>query len=239
MTASPTLVYVIAHSATHTGKVGITGLNSSRIAQHEGQGWHLQRAVLLTSRQAAEQVERSVIRELRANGMSARLSADRMPQGGHTETVNLDEVSAADLWNRVMVAVDEVEAAADTSRVVLFLAIMDGYRVLVAGTDTPLGLSQGSPECALGKELAAAGWLVYAANTTAAAAEAALHGLRTWADTAATDVEAECADDWPVPLLRNKYVLKGPTAEELGQARIAVGVELHSVFTDALDENDH
>jgi hypothetical protein len=102
-----------------------------------------------------------------------------MPQGGHSETVNLDEVPAADLWNRVIMAVGEVEAEADTSRVVLFLAVRDGYPILVAGTDTPLGPSQGSPECALGEELAAEGWLVYAANTTGAASARRSPGTRS------------------------------------------------------------
>jgi hypothetical protein len=163
-----------------------------------------------------------------------------MPQRGHSETVNLDEVPAADLWNRVLVAAGEVEAQADTTRVVLFLAIMEGDRFLVVGTDTPFGPSQGSPECALGEELAAEGWLVYVANMTAAAAEGALRGLRQWADTAGViDSEALRTDEWPVPLLRNTYVLKGTADEVLSQARIAVGVLLNPIFADALDENDH
>ncbi|MGY0064009.1 hypothetical protein ACWY4P_47440 [Streptomyces sp. LZ34] len=98
--------------------------------------------------------------------------------------MNLDEVSAADLWDRVVAAAGEVQAQADMSRVVLFLARMDGARVLVVGTDEPLGPSKGSPECAVGEELAADGRLVYAANMTAAASDAALRGLGKWAATA-------------------------------------------------------
>ncbi|MGI5438078.1 hypothetical protein ACQEV4_11840 [Streptomyces shenzhenensis] len=238
MTAAPTHVYVVTHSATQVGKVGIADLDSARIAQHRSQGWHLYRAVLLPSREAARQVERSVFRQLKVDGVSARMPADRMPQGGQSETVNLDEVSAADLWDRVVAAAGEVQAQADMSRVVLFLARMDGARVLVVGTDEPLGPSQGSPECALGEELAADGWLVYAANMTAAASDAALRALREWAATAGV-IEAEMrAADWPVPLLRNRYVLKGPADEEFRRARIAVGVLFHPISADAPDEND-
>ncbi|GAA3147248.1 hypothetical protein GCM10010521_38090 [Streptomyces rameus] len=239
MTATPTHVYVVTHSATQVGKVGIAGLDSERIAQHRSHGWHLYRAVLLPSWEAARQVERSVFRQLKADGVSARMPADRMPQGGQSETVSLDEVPAAELWGRVVAAADEVQTQADMSRVVLFFARMDGARVLVVGTDEPLGPSQGSPECALGEELAAEGWLVYAANMTAAAAEAALRGLRKWADTAGViESEAMRTADWPVPLLRNRYVLKAPPDEEFGQARIALGVPLHPIFDAVADEDN-
>jgi hypothetical protein len=236
---TPTHVYVVTHSATQVGKVGIADVDSSRITQHRSQGWHLYRAVLLPSREAARQVERSVLRQLKVDGVSARMPADRMPQGGQSETVNLDEVSAADLWDRVIAATGEVQAQADKSRVVLFLARMDGARVLVVGTDEPLGPSKGSPESAGGEELSADGWLVYAANMTAAAAEAALRGLRKWAAAAGvTESEELRTADWPVPLLRNRYVLKGPVDEEFGQARIAVGVPLTLLPADAPDEAD-
>ncbi|OEJ22157.1 hypothetical protein AR457_40500 [Streptomyces agglomeratus] len=177
MTATPTHVYVVTHSATQIGKVGIAGFDSTRIAQHRSQGWHLYRAVLLPSRETARQVERSVLRQLRSDGVSARMPADRMPQGGQSETVNLDEVPPADLWDRVVAAAGEVQAQADMSRVVLFLARLNGTRLLAVGTDEPLGPSKGSPECAGGEELAADGWQVYAVNMTAAASEAALRGL--------------------------------------------------------------
>ncbi|MEU9214483.1 hypothetical protein AB0D27_43120 [Streptomyces sp. NPDC048415] len=239
MTVTPTHVYVVTHSATQVGKVGIAGLDSTRIAQHRSQGWRLYRAVLLPSREAARQVEQSVLRWLKADGVDARMPADRMPQGGQSETVNLDEVPAADLWDRVVAAARDVQAQADTTRVVLYLARMDGVRVLVVGTDEPLGRSKGSPECTAGEHLGADGWLVYAANMTAAEADAALRGLRRWAATAGvTESEAMRTADWPVPLIRNVYELKGLAGEEFGQARIAVGVSLYPIFDDDPDEND-
>ncbi|MEU6379562.1 hypothetical protein [Streptomyces sp. NPDC046909] len=218
MTATATHVYVVTHSATQVGKVGIADLDSSRIAQHRSKGWHLYRAVLLPSREPARQVERSVLRQLKADGVSAHMPAERMPQGGQSETVNLDEVSAAELWKRVVAAVGDVQAQADMSRVVLFLARMEGARVLVVGTDEPLGPSKGSPECAVGEELADGGWLVYAANMTAAESDTALRGLRRWAATAGvTESEAMRTAHWPVPLLRNTYMLNGPADEEFRQ----------------------
>ncbi|MFE7764162.1 hypothetical protein [Streptomyces sp. NPDC057438] len=121
---------------------------------------------------------------------------------------------------------------------VLSLARMDGARVLVVGTDQPLGPSKGSPECAAGEELADDGWLVCTANMTAAAADAALRDLRTWAAMAGvTEPEAMRTADWPVPLLRNTYMLNGPADEEFSQARIAAGVPLHPIFADAPDED--
>ncbi|MFE7212465.1 hypothetical protein ACFU93_21220 [Streptomyces sp. NPDC057611] len=239
MTSMATHVYVVTHSATHVGKVGIGDLDSARIDEHRRRGWHLYRAVLLPSRQAADQVERSVKAQLKADGVAARMPAERMPQGGHSETVDLDEVSAAELWDWVVAAAGEVQDQADLSRVVLFLARMDGARVLVVGTDEPLGPSKGSPECANGEVLAAEGWLVYSANMTAAASETALRGLRRWAATAgATQTEAMRTADWPVPLIRNVYMLKGPADEEFKQARIAVGVPLHPILDDDPDEDD-
>ncbi|QER90544.1 hypothetical protein [Streptomyces tendae] len=238
MIETPTHVYVVTHSATGVGKVGIAGLDSARIDQHRSQGWHLYRAVLLPSREAARQVERSVLRQLKIDGVNARMPADRMPQGGQSETVNLDEVSAADLWGRVVAAAGEVQTQADRSRVVLVLARMDGGRVLVVGTDQPLGASKGSPECGLGEELAEDGWLVYTANMTATVAEAALRGLRDWAAKAGVIDEAALREaGWPVPLLRNTYRLQGTVDEEFRQARIAVGVSLHPYPADGLDED--
>jgi hypothetical protein len=167
------------------------------------------------------------------------MPAHRRPQGGQSETVNLDEVPAAELWGRMLAAAGEVQAQADMSRVVLFLARRDGDRVLVVGTDEPLGPSKGSPECAVGEELAADGRLVYAANMTAAASDAALRGLRKWAATTGViEAEAMRAADWPVPLLRNTYVLKGTGDEEFRQARIAVGVPLPPISADAPDKGD-
>ncbi|WP_329027160.1 hypothetical protein [Streptomyces sp. NBC_00690] len=239
MTATPTHVYVLRHSATQVGKVGIAALNSTRIAQHQREEWNLYRAMLLPSREAARQVERSVLRRLKADGMDAHMPAARMPQGGQSETVNLDEVPEADLWDRVVTAAREVQAQADTTRVVLYLARMDGIPVLAAGTDKPLGRSKGSPECAVGKQLGAHGWLVYAANMTAAKADAALRGLRSWAATAGmTDLKSLRKVDWPTPLVRNVYPLKGPTDESFKQARIAVGVPLYPISEDDPDEND-
>ncbi|WP_225629570.1 hypothetical protein [Streptomyces werraensis] len=78
MIETPTHVYVVTHSATGVGKVGIAGLDSARIDQHRSQGWHLYRAVLLPSREAARQVERSVLRQLKIDGVNARMPADRM-----------------------------------------------------------------------------------------------------------------------------------------------------------------
>jgi hypothetical protein len=54
----------------------------------------------------------------------------------------------------------------------------------------------------------------------------------------AADHRALIADHWPVPLLRNTYVVKGSADEEFGQARMAVGVPLHRSSAEATDE-DH
>ncbi|WP_406113119.1 hypothetical protein [Kitasatospora purpeofusca] len=242
MTSTPTHVYVVTHSAFHAGKVGIADLDSVRIAQHRSHGWHLYRAVLLPSRNAAQQVERFVLQRLRAAGVSAHMPADRMPQGGQTETVNLDEVPAVKLWDLVVAAAGEVQDQVDASRVVLFLAhaSMHGFPVLIAGTDEPHGVSKGSPECSAAQELAAGGWLVYTANMSAAQADVAVRNLRTWSAKAeAVEASVLIAEHWPVPLLRSSmYILPSAADEGFGQARIAVGVPLHRLSADAADEDD-
>ncbi|MFF4795789.1 hypothetical protein ACFY2M_40260 [Streptomyces sp. NPDC001276] len=52
-----------------------------------------------------------------------------------------------------------------------------------------------------------------------------------------TAAEAMRAANWPVPLLRKTYMLKGSADEEFRQARIAVGVPLHPIFADVPDED--
>ncbi|WP_141743711.1 hypothetical protein [Streptomyces agglomeratus] len=46
------------------------------------------------------------------------------------------------------------------------------------------------------------------------------------------------AEDWPVPLLRNIYVLEGPADEQFSEARIALGTPLHLIFADEDDADD-
>ncbi|MFE5857819.1 hypothetical protein ACFQ61_31970 [Streptomyces sp. NPDC056500] len=53
-----------------------------------------------------------------------------------------------------------------------------------------------------------------------------------------TDLKPLRKADWPAPLVRNVYPLKGPTGEGFRQARLAVGVPLYRISDDDSDEND-
>ncbi|MCT9084829.1 hypothetical protein N4G65_51170, partial [Streptomyces fulvoviolaceus] len=81
--AGPSKVYVITHREWQAIKIGIgacTGY-TSRLIQHERQGWHLHQAREHATGAAAYDVEQAVLGRLYQAGLTPFLTSDIMPNG--------------------------------------------------------------------------------------------------------------------------------------------------------------
>ncbi|SCF73332.1 hypothetical protein GA0115254_114434 [Streptomyces sp. Ncost-T10-10d] len=100
--AGPSKVYVITHQEWKAVKIGIgacTGY-TSRLIQHERQGWQLHQARDYTTGAAAYDVEQAVLGRLHQAGLIPFLTSDIMPNGW-TETCSAARITAAEVWAMV------------------------------------------------------------------------------------------------------------------------------------------
>ncbi|MFD6751539.1 hypothetical protein, partial [Streptomyces anthocyanicus] len=100
--AGPSKVYVITHQEWMAVKIGIgacTGY-TSRLIQHQRQGWQLHEARDFTTGALAYDVEQAVLGRLRHAGLVPFLTSDVMPNGW-TETCSAARVTAAEVWAMV------------------------------------------------------------------------------------------------------------------------------------------
>lgn len=79
-------------------KIGITVIGAERIRQHQRHGWQLVCQLPCSTGEHAWRIEQGVLTLLRRSGIGPFLTAECMPQGGFTETVDVELVSAARLW---------------------------------------------------------------------------------------------------------------------------------------------
>jgi hypothetical protein len=92
----PAKIYLVLDKRNQTAKVGITSLASvnDRVADHERNGWKLVRQWNVASIQVAASVERAVLSWWRYEiGASTAKLKHEMPQGGWTETVDVQKVN--------------------------------------------------------------------------------------------------------------------------------------------------
>lgn len=96
-------VYVATHPVLRAHRVGMTDghAETDRLRVNERAGWQVVGLVHLATRAEARQVEASVLAELRVGGVPYGATAADMPQGGHTETVPADALSAVGLLRKV------------------------------------------------------------------------------------------------------------------------------------------
>lgn len=95
----PAKLYVITHREWNAVKVGIgacTGY-TSRLLQHERQGWELYRAGDYTTGAAAYDVEQAVLNRLRGAKLCPFLTKNVMPNGW-SETCSADRATADEVW---------------------------------------------------------------------------------------------------------------------------------------------
>jgi len=89
----PAFLYLVTHEHLDCVKVGI-GSSSSRITIHRRKGWELVKKWNFNKGEKAIRVESETLIHIRKSlGIKHYLSKEEMPQGGHTETFSLDQVS--------------------------------------------------------------------------------------------------------------------------------------------------
>lgn len=86
------ILYLVTHQALGAAKVGIGNTRGRRLKEHQAGGWEVH-AVVQVPGAIAETIEASVLGWWRTSlGLPPFLSAREMPQGGWTETVDLDAI---------------------------------------------------------------------------------------------------------------------------------------------------
>lgn len=99
----PGYVYLLEHEEMHAYKVGITNVDSNRLATFQLYGWRLLNLELFPVGAHAATVERAIKRWWRANiGLPPYLGPQDMPRtGGWSETISADGVSAIECIARI------------------------------------------------------------------------------------------------------------------------------------------
>ena len=98
---APSVVYLITHPQLGAHKVGITGVDTTRLEAWRKHGWQAFKTRRFGVGHIAREVEQSVLRWLREElGHSAYLDAVQCPNG-HTETVSADSIDLPTIWAKV------------------------------------------------------------------------------------------------------------------------------------------
>jgi hypothetical protein len=102
----PAIIYLITSKELSAHKIGITNLyeskENSRMMKHRQNGWLVFKTMEFSTGQSAVQVENQVIDWLRnERGLKHFLTAQQMPQGGWTETVDASEIDLPTIWAKV------------------------------------------------------------------------------------------------------------------------------------------
>lgn len=103
--SAPAFIYLMSHPELQAHKIGIGSLDArlNRISQHTKKGWVLFRTHNVESGLLALQLEQEILGFLFGEcGLSPYLSAEQMPQGGHTETVDSSGIDLITLWSKVL-----------------------------------------------------------------------------------------------------------------------------------------
>jgi hypothetical protein len=97
-------IYLIYHENFQSLKVGVSNIDSkpNRIKAHEKQGWQVFKVLNFATGRDAELVETKILKWIRRDlGIMPHLNAKLMPQGGHTETADLNEIDISRVWKRI------------------------------------------------------------------------------------------------------------------------------------------
>lgn len=97
----PAVVYLVAHKRLRAAKVGIGRAAGNRVEQHRKLGWYVLTCEPVPGKRALA-IEENILGWWRTElALPAYLSKGEMPQGGWTETVDLDEVDIAATIERI------------------------------------------------------------------------------------------------------------------------------------------
>ncbi len=97
----PGWVYLLFHPEHEAVKVGVTVVGAERIRQHQLRGWRLFRQLPCATGEKAWRIEQRVLKFLRIQGIRPYLTAELMPQGGQTETVDAELVPPLEMWKLI------------------------------------------------------------------------------------------------------------------------------------------
>lgn len=100
----PAILYLIFHREYNSIKIGITNGTSKkqRLDVHKGFGWQTHKLWNFDTGFKAESTEFLILKWLRKElKLSIHLTADLMPQNGHTETVSADSITVTEIQNKI------------------------------------------------------------------------------------------------------------------------------------------
>jgi len=98
-------IYLITNSELNAHKIGITNLESfdQRLKKHLKSGWETYKFEKFEDGNVAFDIEQSVLSWWRTElQLPPYLSPTEMKQGGHTETVDADEIDLHSIWKKVL-----------------------------------------------------------------------------------------------------------------------------------------
>jgi hypothetical protein len=98
------ILYVITHELLGAHKIGITNeaAKEKRLKKHEAEGWLTYKTVFFENGNDAFEIEQQILTWWRTErGLPIYLSSAEMPQGGHTETVDSNEIDLMDIGNQI------------------------------------------------------------------------------------------------------------------------------------------
>jgi len=104
----PAFIYLITNEELSSHKIGISNLydskENSRMSKHRRNGWKVFKTMEFDTGKMASDIEKQIFIWLRSEcGLANSLSAEQMPQGGHTETVDASEIDLATIWAKIEV----------------------------------------------------------------------------------------------------------------------------------------
>lgn len=109
---SPALVYLVTHPELKAHKIGVAGIQTSRLYKHRKNGWRVVRTLEVEKGSSALFIEKSVISWFRTSGWP--------PAGrgydGWTETVSEDAVTLRTIWRHVLAASVQLQESVALSR---------------------------------------------------------------------------------------------------------------------------
>ncbi len=98
------ILYVITNQRLGSHKIGITneGAKEKRLKKHETEGWETYKTYFFENGNDAFEIEQQILTWWRTElGLPMYLSSAEMPQGGHTETVDSDELDLIAIGNQI------------------------------------------------------------------------------------------------------------------------------------------
>jgi len=98
------ILYVITNELLGAHKIGITNeaAKEKRLKKHEAEGWLTYRTLFFENGNDAFEIEQQILTWWRTElGLPMYLSSAEMPQGGHTETVDSNEIDLMAIWTQI------------------------------------------------------------------------------------------------------------------------------------------